>query len=153
MHLDGTNADEEAPRDLLVRQPVSRDLDHPPLRRGQLPGRLPLATPDAGLLRPGLLRPAGRTQLVEPGRGALERVAGGRPLSRATLRASEEEQRPAAVEVKAELGVIVGRALERRRRVLVVAARETHQRGAALGRHQPPRMLLLAGQLAQPSSY
>ena len=78
-----------AARDLLVREPVRRQLGDPPLRRRQLAGRPRPPRTDPGKLGAGLLGPAGGAELVEGGRGLLERVSRRAPLLPPPLRTAE----------------------------------------------------------------
>src|SRR5262249_17194175 len=120
MELDGADADDERLRDLLVRETLRGELGDPALGRGQLARRRTAACPDALELRTSPLGPARRSQLVEGLRRALQRRARGAPLPCASLLPSEGQKRPRRVEAETEAGVLLGRALETRRRGVVV---------------------------------
>ena len=83
VHLDRADGDEEALRDLLVRQPFGCELRDALLRGGQLAARLRPPAADAVVLGARLTRPAGRAQLVELGRRCVERRLVRRPTSSA----------------------------------------------------------------------
>src|SRR4051812_14857701 len=150
MNLDGTNGDEEAAGDLLVGETVCRELDHAPLSRRQLVRPLfASAASDAHQLGTRLLRPAQGTQLVEPGRGLLERAACRAPLLHPALSPSESEAGARGVEAKPQRAVPVGGIGEIRRRLVEAGGRKPDESAAALRTRQTPWMFLLFREPAQ----
>src|SRR5262245_34298463 len=124
MELDGADADDERLRDLLVRETLRGEPGDATLGRGQLARRRTPTGADALELRTSMLGPTRRSQLVECRCRALQRRAGGAPLPRASLLPSEDQQRPRRIEREPEAGVLLGGALETRRRRVVLAEHE-----------------------------
>src|SRR5689334_18690140 len=102
MELDRVHGDVERRRDLLVRQPIARELRHALLGRRQLAGRPGLAGADALELGARLRDPAAGTLLLEERDGAIEGLARGAPFAPAALGTAECEQRSRGVVLQPE---------------------------------------------------
>ena len=138
VRLDRAHAHEELGGDLLVGAALGRELGDPPLGLGQLVGGRRAAA-DPPELRPRLLRPQPRAQLLEDRERLLERLAGGPLLLR--LPAHRRPGRAACGRARAgRAAVQLGEgALEGRERAGEVALGGGEQAAAARGRGDGPR--------------
>src|SRR6478609_1754695 len=105
---------EERCRDLAIRVALGDQVSDPPLTFGQLAARRS-SSADARELGAGLLCPERRTDALELDERLLERRARGAAFLRTTLRSTESEQCPRALEGIDVSRMLGERALEARK--------------------------------------
>jgi hypothetical protein len=149
VNLHRVDRHEQAPGDLLVRQPARRQVDHPLLGRRQTARWCRPLGPEKVELITCLPGPARRAKRIELRARRLERPPCRRALPGAPCLPAEPEQRPGPVEAQAKLAVAGGRVGQSRGGTLVVPGGEPGHRRAATGRGQCPRMFLALRQIAQ----
>jgi hypothetical protein len=136
MRLDRAEAHEELGGDFLVRSALCGEPCDPPLRLGQVVrGRRSSA--DSPQLRPRLLGPEPRSEVLEDGERLLERVTSRSPLLRLPSDHTEAKTRAPALEGPAGLGLLAERTLEcskRTRRIALSRGDETATAGGACDR-------------------
>ena len=149
VRLDGTYAHEERGGDLLVREPLHREVDDAALAGRQLAVRRPPSA-DAVELGSRLPGPTLRTAVLEHDCRLLQRRARSGPPPRSTSAPAEGKERPGVIEAKPELLVRACRLQEPGRGVLdLPSGRDVDECLAAHSRGKSPRVVLRTRELVE----